>query len=125
MASVHCRTPRPPSSSSGRGDVVPGEGAEHARPLRRSDEPAVVALFHHVDDVALGQLDLVLVLRRVVVEGAVGLRVVGDGGGSVAGGGGGFDPEGGLVDPLSGLEIRSECSWVIIVRVIGERRLTL
>ena len=52
-------------------DVISGEGSEDSRPLRRSDEPAVVALLHDVDDVALLQLHLVVVLRVVVVESAV------------------------------------------------------
>lgn len=36
-----------------------------------TDKPAVVTLLHHIDDVALPQLQLVLVARRVVVHGLV------------------------------------------------------
>ena len=42
------------------GHVVAGEGAEDAGPLRGSHEPAVVALLHHVHNVPLVQLHLVV-----------------------------------------------------------------
>ena len=49
------------------GDVVSWEGSEYSRPLRRPDKPSVVALLHDVDNVALVQLHLVVILRSVVV----------------------------------------------------------
>lgn len=52
------------------GHVVAGEGSEDAGPLRCSHEPAVVALLHHVHDVPLAQLHLVIVLGLVVVQRA-------------------------------------------------------
>ena len=52
------------------GHIVAGEGAEDAGPLRGSHEPAVVALLHHVHDVSLAQLHLVIVLGLVVVQRA-------------------------------------------------------
>ncbi len=56
---------------SGLGNVVPREGPEDARPLAGADEPPIITLLHDVDHVALLQLDLVLVLRLVVVQGTV------------------------------------------------------
>jgi len=58
-------------SSSDFSHVVSGEGSEDSGSLRSSDEPSVVALLHDEDDVALLQLNLVVVLRVVVVESAV------------------------------------------------------
>ena len=52
-------------------DVVSGEGSEDACPLARADEPAVVAHLHYVEEVALRQLDLVVVVGLVVVQGSV------------------------------------------------------
>ena len=56
-------------------DVISGESSEDSGSLWRSDEPAVVALLHDEDDVALLQLDLVVVLGVVVVESAVPAQV--------------------------------------------------
>ena len=52
-------------------DVVSGKGSEDACPLARADEPAVVAHLHDVEEVALRQFDLVVVVGLVVVEGSV------------------------------------------------------
>ena len=64
------------ASRSNFGDVVSGEGSEDSGPLRRSDEPPVVTLLHDVDDVALLQLYLVVVLGVVVVESAVPFKQI-------------------------------------------------
>ena len=52
-------------------DVVSWKGTEDARPLARADEPAVVAHLHDVEEVALRQLDLVVVVGLVVVQRSV------------------------------------------------------
>ena len=52
-------------------DVVSWEGSEDAGPLARADEPAVVAHLHDVEEVALRQLDLVVVVGLVVVQRSV------------------------------------------------------
>ena len=52
-------------------DVVAREGAKEARPLAGADVPAIVALFQHADGFALLQLQLVVVLRLVVVQGSI------------------------------------------------------
>ena len=56
---------------SGALDVVSWEGSEDAGPLARADEPAVVAFLHHVHDVSLTQLNLVVILGLVVVKRTV------------------------------------------------------
>ena len=52
-------------------NIVAGKGAEYSGSLRGADKPAVVALLHNKDDISLGQLNLVVVLRLVVVHGAI------------------------------------------------------
>ena len=52
-------------------DVVSWKGSEDARPLARADEPAVVAHLHDVEEVALRQFDLVVVVGLVVVQRSV------------------------------------------------------
>ena len=52
-------------------DVVSGKCSKDAGPLARADEPAVVAHLHDVEEVALRQFDLVVVVGLVVVQGSV------------------------------------------------------
>lgn len=40
-------------------DIISGEGTKISGTERRSDEPAIVTLFHNEDDVVWAQLDLV------------------------------------------------------------------
>ena len=51
--------------------VVAGKRAELSGSRGRADEPAVVALFDHVDHVSFHQLKFVLVLWMIAEEGDV------------------------------------------------------
>ena len=50
--------------------IVSWKCSKNSSSLRSSNEPAIVALLHHVDDVTLAELHLILVLGLVVVQGA-------------------------------------------------------
>ena len=50
--------------------IVSWKCSKNSSSLRSSHEPAIIALLHHVDDVSLAELHLILVLGLVVVQGA-------------------------------------------------------
>lgn len=64
---------RRPSSQSLH--VVTREGAEVTGPLAGTDVPSVVALLHYVHRVALLQLQLVVVLRLVIIQRPISVKM--------------------------------------------------